>query len=68
MRVKYLTPDELGQQLQRSIRTLETWRRTGNGPPFIKMGKRVFYHPQDVEAWINKNRFSQHHIAVNVDE
>lgn len=32
----------------------QTWaqqRYEGSGPAFIKVGRRVFYRPEDVKAW-----------------
>lgn len=31
-------------------------RIKGTGPDFIKIGSRVFYLPEDVDAFINKHR------------
>ena len=39
--------DELGL----SPRTLEGWRRRGEGPRFLKFGRRVKYRPEDIEAY-----------------
>lgn len=40
-----------------SKKTLQAWRsaKHENQPPFIKLGRRVFYRPSDLEAWINSN-------------
>ncbi|NCP11695.1 MAG: helix-turn-helix domain-containing protein [Sphingomonadales bacterium] len=32
--------------------TLEGWRVTGEGPQFVKLGRRVVYRPADIDAWI----------------
>jgi len=32
--------------------TLEKWRCTGDGPPFIKAGRKVFYRQSAVDAWL----------------
>ena len=34
-------------------------RRKGDGPPFWKFGKRTYYMPEDVHAWIATRRFRQ---------
>lgn len=39
--------DELGL----SPRTLEGWRRRGEGPPYLKFGRRVKYRIEDIEAY-----------------
>ena len=42
-----------------SKRTLEKWRYEGNGPPFLKLGRRVLYNVGDLEEWIrDQRRFS----------
>ena len=40
-----------------SKKTLQAWRsaRHENQPPFVKLGRRVFYRPSDLDAWINSN-------------
>jgi predicted site-specific integrase-resolvase len=38
-------------QLGLSPRTLEGWRRRGEGPPYLKIGRRVKYRPEDIEAF-----------------
>ena len=35
-----------------SINTLRKWRWEGKGPQFVKLGRRVMYRIQDVEAFI----------------
>jgi predicted site-specific integrase-resolvase len=38
-----------------SPRTLERWRSQGKGPRYVKLGKRVFYRPEDLAAFIERN-------------
>jgi Helix-turn-helix domain len=47
----YLTCDEAGAHLKLSPRTLEKMRTIGGGPRFRKLGRRVMYSLQDLEAW-----------------
>ena len=36
-----------------SSKTLESWRCSGkNGPPFVKIGRRVLYRVADLDAWL----------------
>lgn len=35
-----------------SIRTIQRERALRAGPPFIKLGKSIFYRPEAVDAWI----------------
>ena len=39
-----------------SPRTLEKLRVTGGGPIFVKMGRRVSYCIQDLDAWVDAHR------------
>jgi predicted DNA-binding transcriptional regulator AlpA len=47
-----LTQHEAADATRLSERTLERHRLTGTGPKFVRLGRRVFYRRQDVEAWI----------------
>lgn len=42
---------ELARRWKLSPRTLERWRWTGEGPKFVKLGGRVVYRMEDVEAF-----------------
>lgn len=35
-----------------SVRTVQRERAQRIGPPFIKLGKRVFYRPAAIESWL----------------
>ncbi|MFI6609727.1 AlpA family transcriptional regulator [Streptomyces sp. or43] len=53
---RYLTPDDLMQMFSLpSIETLYTWRKTGVGPPAIRIGKYLRYDPSAVRAWVESN-------------
>lgn len=46
------TPADMTQLFPQTTR--QTWaqmRYRGNGPRYYKVGRKVFYRPQDVEAW-----------------
>ena len=62
----YFTTEQLASLLQRSERTLETWRRNGNGPPFLRLGRRVVYGRPDIELWLTSKRFKNraHELSV----
>lgn len=40
------------ERLGVSVRTLQQWRRTGGGPPYVKMNSAVRYNPEAVDAWL----------------
>ena len=50
MATRHLSQIELAARWNISHRTLERWRWTGEGPKFIKLGGRVIYRLEDVEA------------------
>ena len=35
-----------------SVRTAQRDRALGIGPPFIRVGRRIFYRPEAIEAWL----------------
>ena len=38
--------------------TLETMRIRGGGPPFVKLGRRVVYRRDDLDAWLDERKHS----------
>lgn len=51
MIVKHLNQIELSRRWSISPRTLERWRWLGQGPRYLKIGGRVVYRLEDVEAF-----------------
>ena len=51
MTVKHLTQTEVARRWCLSPRTLERWRWLGQGPAFLKLGGRVAYRLEDIEAF-----------------
>jgi hypothetical protein len=47
-----LTEQELSVVLQKSIRTLQRWRRGRTGPRWTRVGKSPRYRWADVRAWL----------------
>jgi Helix-turn-helix domain len=39
-----------------SLRTLQRWRIEGKGPPFTKIGRKVFYELNDLQEWIDRGK------------
>jgi hypothetical protein len=50
-RTRHLNQVELADRWGLSPRTLENWRWRGEGPPFVKIGRKVVYRLVDVEAY-----------------
>lgn len=49
------TPDA-AEYCGSSSSTFEKLRLTGDGPRFVKIGRRVVYDPADLDAWLSANR------------
>lgn len=43
--------EEVAVEQQVTTRTLARWRSLGEGPPFIKRGRRIFYRRRSRKAW-----------------
>lgn len=52
--MRLLNQREASAFLRLSERTLERLRLTGDGPRFVKAGRRVVYRAEDLEAWITE--------------
>lgn len=50
-RPAHLSQVQLARRWHLSPRTLERWRCYGSGPAFLKLGGRVVYRLDDVEAF-----------------
>ena len=65
MPVKHLTQNDLSKRWGLSLRTLERWRwqreKETMGPPYLKIGGRIFYRECDIEA------YEQHHLFNRTD-
>jgi hypothetical protein len=48
---KHLNQIQLSDRWNISHRTLERWRWTGEGPAYMKLGGRVLYRIEDIEAY-----------------
>ena len=51
MTISHLSTRALGERWSISPRTLERWRWLGQGPRFLKIGGRVAYRLEDIEAY-----------------
>jgi hypothetical protein len=49
--VQHFNQVELSRRWRLSPRTLERWRFQGTGPQYFKVGGRVVYRLEDVEAY-----------------
>ena len=51
MSVKHLNQNDLADRWCISPRTLERWRWLGQGPRYMKIGGRIIYRAEEVEAF-----------------
>lgn len=49
----YLTPEELSGRYKNeiSVKTLANWRSHGGGPKYSKIGGKILYPLNEVQAW-----------------
>lgn len=48
---RYLTPQEAADYLGLSLSNLAKRRMWGTGPRYLKLGRRVVYEIEDLDAW-----------------
>jgi excisionase family DNA binding protein len=53
---KYLTTAELAELLRTPVETVRYWRHVCKGPESFKVGRRVLYAADDVDAFIENAR------------
>ena len=64
-----MTTTEAAEYVGLSPRTLERYRVTGEGPKFLKVGRRVLYRRSDLDGWLeNKVRHSTSDPGPERDE
>lgn len=51
-----LSTDQTAKLLGIAKSTLSKMRLTGEGPTYIKMGRRVAYRPEDIQDWLTARR------------
>ena len=51
---RYLNVQEAAMFLGLKQRTMDKWRVTGEGPPFVKIGRSVRYDRSDLQAYMAK--------------
>jgi excisionase family DNA binding protein len=47
-----LTVDEAAELVRAPAGSLRFWRHQGTGPASAKLGKRIVYRRDDLEAWV----------------
>ena len=62
--VKHLNQIELSRRWSLSPRTLERWRWLREGPVYLKIGGRVVYRLEDIEAYEAEQRRASNAAAA----
>lgn len=52
----FLTAHEVADMLRLLLRTVEDWRLTRSGPPYVKLGRHIRYDRDELLAWIRERR------------
>ena len=55
-RTRAMPTREAAEYCGSAASTFEKLRLTGGGPIYSKLGKRVVYRIEDLDAWLNANR------------
>jgi predicted DNA-binding transcriptional regulator AlpA len=48
----YVSKEQLAQELRRTTRTLDRWLLHGNGPAYVRLGRRVLFRKGSIEEWL----------------
>jgi predicted site-specific integrase-resolvase len=48
---RFLCQKQLAQRWGISHRTIENWRYRGRGLPFLRLGGKIYYSVEDIEAY-----------------
>lgn len=49
-----LNTQEAAKVLRVSAITLHRWRGHGKGPNFIELGRKIYYRPSDIDAYLDE--------------
>jgi len=49
--VVHLLPREVAERLRLSVGTLANFRCTGEGPRYVKLGRKILYLLDELQAW-----------------
>ncbi len=52
----FLNTAEAAETLRLGVATLHRWRKAGKGPPYVEMGRKVYYRPADLDRWVEDQR------------
>lgn len=52
----FLDERQVASLICHSVRTIQKWRVSGQGPDFFKLGRSVRYRRSEVIAWVEERR------------
>ncbi|MGN6199921.1 helix-turn-helix domain-containing protein [Humibacter sp.] len=52
----FLTSRQVAELLRVPLRTVEDWRLTRTGPPWLKLGRHVRYEQAALLAWVREHQ------------
>jgi excisionase family DNA binding protein len=52
----FLTSRQVADLLRVPLRTVEDWRLTRKGPPWLKLGRHVRYEQAELLAWVREHQ------------
>jgi len=63
-RSRHLTQQELATRWNKSVHTIERYRTEGVGPVYLKIGGKVMYRIEDVEAYEHECLYANPHSRI----
>lgn len=48
-----MSPKEAAEYIGRSVSTLREWRKSGEGPPWIRRGRIIEYRRDKIDEWLD---------------
>ena len=61
----HLNTKELAERWQMSVGSLCNWRSTGEGPRYIKFGRKVLYPLPEIERFERENMRAAVHVKAS---
>ena len=61
----FLSQEEAAAELKVCKRTLDRWRRLGEGPPITRLGRRILYRRSSSQAWLRARERQEHRDNCN---
>ena len=53
LRTVTVSPEDLAERLGNTPDTLANWRWRGDGPPYVRVGRRIRYRLTDLAEWLD---------------